>query len=198
MRPAHRLEQGERAIVRGHRLISDAGGTRLHQAFSLRLVRREVEIGEQQVAAFQQRDFARLRLLHFHDHVALREHAGGIREDRRAGRDIVRVLEVDPEASTGLNRDGMASGNQFGDRRGRQADAIFVVLDFLGDANAHVTLRFGLAQNTPVWAECACKVAHQHPRFQDDIVQYGQKAQSACRWTVSVARSSRSSAWTRG
>lgn len=32
----HRLEQGQRAVARGYRLISDAGRARLHQALGLR------------------------------------------------------------------------------------------------------------------------------------------------------------------
>ena len=46
---AHRLQQRQRTVARGHRLIGDAGRAGLHQAFRLRLVGGEVEVGEEDV-----------------------------------------------------------------------------------------------------------------------------------------------------
>ncbi|MCY1170954.1 hypothetical protein D9M73_110440 [compost metagenome] len=133
----HRLEQRKRPIIGGDRLIGDARRARAHQAFGLRLVGGEMEIGEQQVARLQQRDFARLRFLDLHDHVRLREHAGGVGQDRCAGRDIVRIAEIDAETGTGLHDHLMARSGEFSDRGRGEPDAIFVILDFLGNADAH-------------------------------------------------------------
>jgi hypothetical protein len=133
----HRFQQRQRAIVGRHRFICDAGRAGFHQAFGLRLVGREVQIGEQQVARLQHRDLGRLRLLHLHDHIALREDGRGIGSDRGAGIDIILILEVDAKAGAGLKRNLMARGGQFGDGCGGQAHAIFVILDFPGNTDAH-------------------------------------------------------------
>ena len=78
---AHRLEERQRAVARGHRLISDAGRAGLDQALGLVGIGGEMEIGEEQMARLQQGDLARLRLLHLHDHVGLGEDLGGIGGD---------------------------------------------------------------------------------------------------------------------
>ena len=133
----HRLQQRQTTARPGHGLIGDARRARRHQPLGLRLVGGEVEIGEEQVARLEQRDFARLRLLDLHDHFALREHVGRRRDDARADVDIVLVVEIDSRSRLGLDDDLMAGGDQLGDRRRGQPDAIFVVLDFLGYADAH-------------------------------------------------------------
>ena len=81
---AHRLQQRQRAVIGGHRLIGDAGRARRDQALGLLGIGREVEIGEEQVARLEQGDLLRLRLLHLHDHVGCGEDLGG------AGRDASR------------------------------------------------------------------------------------------------------------
>ena len=78
---AHRLEQRQRAVPRRHRFIGDAGCARLHQAFRLRLVGGEVQVGEEDVPRLEQRDLLRLRLLDLHDHVGRLEHRSGIGKD---------------------------------------------------------------------------------------------------------------------
>ncbi|GAA3249890.1 hypothetical protein GCM10020258_04370 [Sphingomonas yabuuchiae] len=139
MRPATSDIGFRRARRRGagDGLIGDAGRARLHQALGLRLVGGEVEIGEQHMVRAQHRDLDRLRLLDLHDHLGLLEHLGGGGDDARARIDIVLVLEIDAGAGLGLDDHLVTGGDQLGDRRRGQADAIFVVLDFLGNTDAH-------------------------------------------------------------
>ncbi len=85
----------------------------------------------------QHRHFLRLRFLHLHDHLGLVEHFGSGRDDARAGVDIVLILEIDAAAGLSLDDDLMAGGDQLGHRWRGQADAIFVILDFLGHTDAH-------------------------------------------------------------
>ena len=95
----------------------------------------------------------RLRLLHLHDHVGPGEDLGGVGGDRRAGLDIILVGEVDADAGLGLDDHLVAGGDQLGDRGRGQADAIFVNLDFLRHADAHLALlmsvEFGRVYNGP-------------------------------------------------
>ena len=139
---AHRLEQRQAAARPGDGFIGDARRTRFHQPLGLRLVRREVEIGEQEVAWFEQRNLLRLRLFDLHDHLGSGEHRLCIGEDLRTRIDIILILEIDSHARLGLDHDVMTSSGEFGDRRRRQANAIFVILDFLGDTDAHQLLLY--------------------------------------------------------
>ena len=141
MRPATSLigfSSGSAPDARRHRFIGDAGRARLHQPFGLRLVGGEVEVGEQDVARLEHRDFLRLRLLDLHDHVgAWRTPSAAVGQDRRAGLFIGAVGEIDADAGLGLDEHLMAGGDQLGDRGRGQADPIFVVLDFLRHTDAH-------------------------------------------------------------
>jgi hypothetical protein len=136
----HRLQQRKRTIASGHRLVSDAGGAGLHQAFRLRLVGSQMEIGEEEVPAFQKCDFLLLRLLDLHDHVGGCEgllRAGG---DARPRVDIILVFEIDAHARLRLDDDFMPRRHQLGYRWWGKADPIFVYFDFLGNADAHLRL----------------------------------------------------------
>ena len=136
---AHRLEERKRAGGAGHGFIGDAGRARFHQALGLRLVGGEVEIGVERVVRLQHGDFARLRLFHLHDHLGRVEHFGRAIEDGRTDAAIMVVAEIDAHAGIGLDEHLVAVIDQFGDRAGGQADAIFVILDFLGHTDAHGT-----------------------------------------------------------
>ena len=96
-----------------------------------------MEIGEEDVARLEQRDFLRLRLLDLHDHVGRLEHRRGVGKDRRAGLLIGLVRAVDAIAGVGLDDHFMAVGDQLGDRRGGQPDAIFMDLDLFRHPDAH-------------------------------------------------------------
>ena len=89
------------------------------------------------MARLEQRDLGRLRLLDLDDHVAAGEHRRRVRDDRRADILVILVLEIDAETGTGLDDHRVPGGGQFGHRGRGQADPIFVVLDFLGNTDAH-------------------------------------------------------------
>ena len=59
-----------------------------------------------------------------------------------AGHEV--VVEIDAHAGLGLDDYLMAGRDQLGDRGRRQADPIFVILDFLGHADAHLGLHLRL------------------------------------------------------
>ena len=78
-----------------------------------------------------------LRLLDLDDHVGGGEHGSGIFGNVRSGCDIIVVGEIDAAAGLCLDRDPVPARGQFRDGWRREADAIFVDLDFLGYADVH-------------------------------------------------------------
>ena len=155
---AHRFQQRQRPRPRRHGLVGDAGRARLHQPFGLRLVRGEVKVGEQQMPRLEHCDLDRLGFLHLHDHVAVREHVGGGRQDLGTDGFIGRIREIYPHPGVRLDIDHMPRGDQFADRRRGQPDAIFVILDFLRHTDAHVD-RSKLGLSAPIDAAAAdCSV----------------------------------------
>ena len=134
---AHRLQKRERAIPRRHRLISDAGCARLHQAFRLGLVGGEVQVGEEDMPRLQQRDLRSLRLLDLHDHIRGLEHRRGVGENFRAGLLVGAVGAIDPIARACLDDNLVAGRNELGNRSRGQTNPIFVNLDLLRHTNPH-------------------------------------------------------------
>ena len=102
------------------------------QPLGLLGIGREVQIGVEDLVVAQLHPFRRLRLLDLHDHVGLGEHLRGRLGDLGAGGLIGAVVGADAGARAGLDHDLVAVGDIFAHRAGRQADAVFVVLDFLG------------------------------------------------------------------
>ncbi len=95
-----------------------------------------MQIGEQHLAAPQSLALDGQRLLHLHDHLALEDLLGAV-DDARAGGGVLVVAQPRTHAGAALDQDLVAVMHQLGDRRGHQPDAVFVILDFLGNANAH-------------------------------------------------------------
>ena len=103
-------------------------------------IRREVQIGEQDLALAQACAFDRLRFLHLHDHVGLgKDLFGGIR-DPRPGIHIVLIGKARTRARAGFDQHAMAMGHRLARRVGRHADAVFLCLDFLRAADLHGVL----------------------------------------------------------
>ena len=96
-----------------------------------------MEIGEEDLPLAQHLPFGALGLLHLHDHVGggenLRRRAG----DGRPGGCILRVEKTDAETGARLDRDLVTVMNGLADGCRRHADAVFVNLDFLGNADSH-------------------------------------------------------------
>ena len=92
---AHRREQRQSAAFVGDRLVGDGDAAGLEQPLRLGRVRREVEVGEQDLALAQHPDLGRLRLLDLDHQLGSAEHGRGVRHDLGAGGLIVRVVEID-------------------------------------------------------------------------------------------------------
>ena len=109
-----------------------------------------MEIGVEDLAVAQLHPFVGLRLLDFDDHVRLGEHVLGGLGDFGACGAVGVVVGADAGAGAGLDQHLMAVGDIFAYRARRQADAVFVVLDFPGAADAHLRdLLSGLSSHVP-------------------------------------------------
>ena len=98
-----------------------------------------MQIGEQDLPAFQPLALFGERLLDLHDHLGLGEHFRPGGHDLGAGADVFLVGRPGAEAGGRLDDHLMAVMDELGDRGRRHADAEFVVLDFLGNADEHGT-----------------------------------------------------------
>ena len=134
----HRRQQRQAAAVVGDGLVGDRGDAGGEQALGLLRIRREVQIGVEDLAVAQLHPFAGLRLLDLDDHVRLGEHLLGGPGDLGAGGAIGIVVGADAGARAGLDQHLVAVRDIFAHRAGRQADAVFVVLDFLRATDAHL------------------------------------------------------------
>ena len=99
-----------------------------------------MQVGVEDLVLAQHLPLNLLRFLDLHDHVRVGEDGRGVGDDGRAGLFIVGVGEARARAGAGLNRDVVAMSDVFTHRRGRQADAVFVLLDLAGDADVHGSL----------------------------------------------------------
>ncbi len=121
----------------GDGFVSDRGHAAIHQIDRLFGIGREVEIGVEDLVLAQHRAFDRLGLLDLHHHLAFGEDLVRRVDDFCAGFDILRIGHIDPGTGVGFDPDFMALQHQLVRAFGRQADAVFVVLDFLGAADTH-------------------------------------------------------------
>ena len=136
----HRRQQRQAAALVGHGFIGDGGDARFEQALGLFRIRSEMQIGIEDLAFAQLHPFRRLRLLDLDDHVGLFEDVawrwltifGRRRRHRQWSSAPI------PSPALGLDQNTSwpcATYSLHGTRR--QADAIFMILDFLGAADAH-------------------------------------------------------------
>ena len=137
---AHRFQQRQGSARAGDRFISDGSDARLDQIRGLLRIGREVEIGVEHLALAQPGPLRRLRFLDLHHHFAFGKDRGGTVLDHRPGLAIVGVAGADAQARAAFHPDLVAMGGQFAHAFRGQADAVFVVLDFLDRADAHGTL----------------------------------------------------------
>ena len=108
----------------------------LQQGLGEGFVRRQVQVGEQQQAGLEVPVFALQRLLDFDDHVGLfpdRRHG----QDAPAGGRIGCIVNTAAQARAGFHQYGMSAVSQSFDARGRKPHAVFIRLDFLGNADNH-------------------------------------------------------------
>ena len=130
----HRREQRQSAERRSHRLVGDASRAAFNQVARLFRVGREVQVGVEQLPFAQHRALVRLRLLDLDDHFGFFKNFRGRAGDGRAGGRVFVVARADAGAGAGLHQHAVAVPHHLAHARRRHADAVFVVLDFFGDA----------------------------------------------------------------
>ena len=144
---AHGRQQRQAATGVGHGFIGNAHRAGLDQILGLRRIGRQVQVGVEDLALAQHGALLGLRLLHLHDHLGLGEDFGSGGNDLGPGLDVVGICRANAVARLGFHPDLVAMGNHFADRQRRQADAVFMVLDFLWHANEHGFLHYDLPEN---------------------------------------------------
>ena len=95
-----------------------------------------MQVAEQELAFAQQFQFVGLRLLNL-DHQLGCPGFGGGGDDGRAGGTIGVVGEPRLRAGAGLEADLVAGAGQCASALGGECHPVFVVLDFLGNADVH-------------------------------------------------------------
>jgi hypothetical protein len=133
----HRRQQRQGAIGSGHGLIGDRGDAGRQQIFSLCAVGRQVQIGEQHLAAMQFLALDGERLFDLYDQFGAAENSIGISHDLGAGGAIIGIGQSGARAGVGLHDNLMALVAKFAHRRRYEADAVFVVFYFLEDTDQH-------------------------------------------------------------
>ena len=78
------------------------------------------------------------RLLHLHQQVGAAPDLGGVRHDHGAGGGIVLVVDARARPCAGLHEHLVPAARELIDAGRRDGDAVLVVLDLGGDADAHV------------------------------------------------------------
>lgn len=129
---AHRSQQRQSAAVGLDGLIGDGGGAGLHERRGERLIRGEVEVGEQDEIRAQEAVLLGDRLLDLEHEVAGGPRGGGVRGDLRSGSLVFGI--GDERALTGscLHGDLMAVGDEFMDAGSGDGDSELIVLDLGG------------------------------------------------------------------
>ncbi len=134
---AHRFQERQAAIGVGDGFIGDAHRLRFDEVARLFGIGREMEIGIEDLPLAQHGALVCLRLLDLDDHFgALEDFRGGF-DDLGALRAVIVVACADAFAGAGFDQHLMAVNDQLARAFGRQANAIFVVLDFLRAADQH-------------------------------------------------------------
>ena len=85
----------------------------------------------------EQRHFGRLGFFDFDDQFRIREHGGRIRDDVRTDSLIVLIIVAGSVSCTSLDEHLVAPLDEFRDRAGDHADAIFLRFDFFRDSDFH-------------------------------------------------------------
>ena len=101
-------------------------------------VRRQVQVGEEELARAQHLDLDRLRLLDLDHHLGLAEHGLGVGDDRRPLRLVVGVEDRAAGAGAGLDQHLVTVFGHLADARGGDRDPVLVVLDLGRNPDLHV------------------------------------------------------------
>ena len=98
-----------------------------------------MEVGEERLAAADERELLRLRLLHLDDEVGLPEHGGRAVHERRPGGGIGFVGEPRARPGPAFHDHGMPRADELLGPHGQEAHAVFVALRLPGHADDHET-----------------------------------------------------------
>ena len=134
---AHGLEERQLAARAGDRFIGNGSDAAVQQILRLIRVGCQMEVGIEDLSFAQLLALDRLRFLDLHHHFALSENRIGAVDDLRARRHILLVGCVYAAAGLGFDPHLVTLHDELFHALRRQADAIFVVLDFLGAADEH-------------------------------------------------------------
>jgi hypothetical protein len=96
-----------------------------------------VQVGVENLAFAEEGILLGERLLHLHDHVGALEDLAGGGDDLGAALLVILVRDSGAEAGVLLDEDGVAVLTERADARQDHADAVFLVLDLLRNADDH-------------------------------------------------------------
>ncbi len=134
---AHRRQERQPALVVAERFVGHGNDAGLQQIFGQLAVGGEVKIGEDDLARPQHLEFGRLRLLDLDDHLRTGVNLLGGGDDFGAVAGVLVVAETRSRAGRGLDQHVVPCAGKLLGADGQQADAVFVILDFFGDADEH-------------------------------------------------------------
>ena len=119
------------------RLVGAADGSAVDHGVRQRLAAGKVEIGEHELAPADELVLGSDRLLDLDDHLGRGIHILDRRENRGADRRIGRIREPAVLTGRSLHIDLVAPFGQLLRPGRREADAVLVVLDLLGNSDNH-------------------------------------------------------------
>ena len=96
-----------------------------------------MQVGEQNLPFAQQTVLGFQRLLDLHDHLSLTENFLSRVDNLRTDCDVALVRETTARARAFLHQNGVAAARESGRGGRKQADAMFLLFDFLRDADDH-------------------------------------------------------------
>ncbi len=136
----HGHQQGQIAAFVRDGFVGDADGAHPGHRLDDIGTRHQMQIGEQHLVVADELECRRLRFLHFQHQVGV-PGVGGGRDDAGAHGLVRGVGEAGPQACAFLHHHVMAGPGERGGTCRREAHAVFVVLRFLWNADAHGDLR---------------------------------------------------------
>jgi hypothetical protein len=148
----HRRKERQASRRGSHRFVRNRHGAAFDQIGGLLGIRREMQIGEQNLPRLQHSALVRLGLLHLDDHFRRLEHVARGGGNLRSGTLIVIVGHADALPRIVLDDNLVAVCDDFAHGLRRKTDPILENLDFLRNADAHQRpLRMGAGKVTPAW-----------------------------------------------
>ena len=133
----HRGKQRELAIRSLDNFVSDGGGACLEQGIAAIGAGGEVQVGEQHLVIAHAVEFLGDGLLYLDNEIALLPYFVGGLEHGGASLDVLFIGEVGSDTGGLFHENFVAAVHELGDAGGGDGYAEFVVLNFLGNANAH-------------------------------------------------------------